>query len=188
MNYSWKLPSLLGYILWKCGFKQWAGNEEIKKFPYILCVPHKPFKTNRPTTYETGVSPAATLSHCGQAMSVRMWKVQLYQTFLNYMRRSCIQFITNEQVKLILFIWEGVDFTLGIRCVPLITGPEQVQVVWSTHVIIVIIQYSYYYWPTEPQLDILNVHGWIINKLLCTFCRRIYNICSILLDNKYVGP
>ena len=43
----------------------------------------------------------------------------VFQTFLNYKQRSCIQFITNEQVKLISFIWEGVDFTLGIRYVPL---------------------------------------------------------------------
>ena len=43
----------------------------------------------------------------------------VFQTFLNYKQRSCIQFITNEQVKLISFICEGVDFTLGIRCVPL---------------------------------------------------------------------
>ena len=41
------------------------------------------------------------------------------QTFLNYKQRSSIQFITNEQVKLISFIWEGVDFTLGICYVPL---------------------------------------------------------------------
>ena len=38
----------------------------------------------------------------------------VFQTFLNYKQCSCIQFITNEQVKLISFIWEVVDFTLGI--------------------------------------------------------------------------
>ena len=43
----------------------------------------------------------------------------VFQTFLNYKQRSCIQFITNEQVKLISFIWEGVDFMLGILYVPL---------------------------------------------------------------------
>ena len=42
-----------------------------------------------------------------------------FQTFLNYKQRSCLQFITNEQVKLISLLWEGVDFTLGIRYVPL---------------------------------------------------------------------
>ena len=45
-----KLPSFLGYILWKYGFKQWADNGEIKKFPNNLCGPHKPFKTNQLTT------------------------------------------------------------------------------------------------------------------------------------------
>ena len=43
----------------------------------------------------------------------------VFQTFKNYKQRSCIQFITNEQVKLISFIWEGVDFMLAIRYVPL---------------------------------------------------------------------
>ena len=43
----------------------------------------------------------------------------VFQRFWNYKQRSCIQFMTNEQVKLIPFIWEGVNFTLGIRCVPL---------------------------------------------------------------------
>ena len=43
----------------------------------------------------------------------------VFQTFWDYKQRSCIQFITNEQVKLISFIWEGVNFTLGIRYVPL---------------------------------------------------------------------
>ena len=69
MKYSRKLPSLLGYIPWKYGFKHWADNGEIKKFPNNLCGPHKPFKTNQLTTYETGDSPAATLSHWGQAGS-----------------------------------------------------------------------------------------------------------------------
>ena len=38
----------------------------------------------------------------------------VFQIFLNYKQCSCIQFITNEQVKLISFIWKGVDFTLGV--------------------------------------------------------------------------
>ena len=119
MKYSRKLPSLLGYILWKYGFKQWANNGEIKKFPNNLCGLHKPFKTNQLTTYETGDSPAATLSHWGQASSRKSPNVEgtVFQTFLNYKQRSCIQFIANEQVKLISLIWEEVDFTLGIRYV-----------------------------------------------------------------------
>ena len=48
----------------------------------------------------------------------------VFQTFLNYKQRSYIQFITNEQVKLISFIREGVDFTLGIRHAPLSPGSE----------------------------------------------------------------
>ena len=32
---------------------------------------YKPFKINRLTTYETGDSPAATLSHCGQVSSCK---------------------------------------------------------------------------------------------------------------------
>ena len=45
------------------------------------------------------------------------------------MQRSCIQFITNKQGKLIPFIREGVDFTLGIRYVPLTSeGPDLTQV------------------------------------------------------------
>ena len=73
---------------------------------------------------ETGVSPAATLSHSGQASSRKVVnsqnvEVMVFQTFLNYKQRSCIQLITKEQVKLISFIWEGVDFTLGIFDVPL---------------------------------------------------------------------
>ena len=55
--------------MWKYGLKQWADNGEIKKFSKSLCGPHKPFKTNRPTTYETGISPTAALSHWGQASS-----------------------------------------------------------------------------------------------------------------------
>ena len=43
----------------------------------------------------------------------------VFQTFWNYKQRSCIQFITNEQVKLISFIWEGVEFSVGICYVPL---------------------------------------------------------------------
>ena len=39
----------------------------------------------------------------------------VFQIFWNYKQRSCIQFIT----KLISFIWEGVDFTLGICYLPL---------------------------------------------------------------------
>ena len=31
----------------------------------------------------------------------------VFQTFLNYKQRSCIRLITNEQVKLISFMWEG---------------------------------------------------------------------------------
>ena len=69
MKYSQKLPSLLGYILWKYGFKQWADNGEIKKFPNSR--PHKPFKTNQLITYETGDSPAATLSYWGQVSSCK---------------------------------------------------------------------------------------------------------------------
>ena len=64
------IMNLRGYILWKYGLKQWADNGEIKKFPnYNLCRPHKPFKTNQLTTYETGDSPEATLSHWGQPSS-----------------------------------------------------------------------------------------------------------------------
>ena len=40
--------------------------------------------------------------------------LQNWGTFLTYKQRSCIQFITNEQVKLISFILEGVDYTLGM--------------------------------------------------------------------------
>ena len=58
-----------GYILWKYGFKQWADNGEIKKFPNNLCGPHKPFKTNQLTSYESGDSPSRHLSHWGQASS-----------------------------------------------------------------------------------------------------------------------
>ena len=43
----------------------------------------------------------------------------VFQTFWNGKQRSCIQFNTNEQLKLISFICEGVDFTLGIRYVSL---------------------------------------------------------------------
>ena len=51
IKYSWKLASLLGYILWKYGLKQWANNGEIKKFPNSLIMraaqtfQNKPFKT-----------------------------------------------------------------------------------------------------------------------------------------------
>ena len=69
MTYPPKLPSLIGYILWKYGFKQWADNGEIKKFPNYLCGPHKPFKTKQLTTYETKDSLAATLFHWGQTSS-----------------------------------------------------------------------------------------------------------------------
>ena len=37
----------------------------------------------------------------------------VFQTFWNYKQRSCIQFIINEQVKLISFIWEGGRFHAG---------------------------------------------------------------------------
>ena len=96
-------------------------NGEIKKFPNNLCGPHKPFKTNQLTTYETGDSPAAIGVIGVKQVHVNSPNVEgtVFQTFLNYKQRSCIQFITNEQVKLISFIWEGVDFTLGIRYAPL---------------------------------------------------------------------
>ena len=59
--------------------------------------------------YETGVSPTATLSHWDSPNV----EGTVFQTFWNHKQRSCIQFITNEQVKLISFLWDGVDFTLG---------------------------------------------------------------------------
>ena len=43
----------------------------------------------------------------------------VFQIFSNYKQHYCIQFITNEQVKLISFIREGVNFTLGILDIPL---------------------------------------------------------------------
>ena len=62
MKYSRKLASLLGYILWKYGFKQWADNGEIEKFPNSLFAPNKPFKTSQLTTWEAlwnwGIPPA----------------------------------------------------------------------------------------------------------------------------------
>ena len=60
--------------------------------------PHKPFKTNQLTTYETGDSPAATLSSRKHVNSPNV-EGTVFQTFLNYKQRSCIQFITKEQVK-----------------------------------------------------------------------------------------
>ena len=44
----------------------------------------------------------------------------VFQTFLTYKQRSYKYSICHQrpmQVKLISFIWEGVDFTLGICCV-----------------------------------------------------------------------
>ena len=76
---------------------------------------------NKPTDHlQNRVSPTSTLYHWGQATS-RFTNVEgtVFQTFLNYKQRSCIQFITNEQVKLISFISEGGDITLGIPYVPL---------------------------------------------------------------------
>ena len=65
----------------------------IKKFPNNLCRSRKPFKTNQLTTYKTGDSPAAKLSHWGQASS-RKPNVEdtVFQTFLNYKRRSFIHY------------------------------------------------------------------------------------------------
>ena len=53
----------------------------------------------------------------------------VFQTFYNYKQRSCIKSITNEQVKLISFIWEGVDFTLLILDVPLAISVRNVKLV-----------------------------------------------------------
>ena len=99
---------------------------EIKKFPNNVCGPHKPFKPNQLTTYETGDSPVATLSYWGQASSRKQSECGRHglSNILNYIYKQVL-FITNEQVKLISFIWEGVDFTLGIRYVPL--RPNKIQ-------------------------------------------------------------
>ena len=60
----------------------------------------------------------------------------VFQTFLNYNQCSCIQFITKEQVKLISFIWEGVDFTLGIRYIPLMSYAMTSSRSFLTHLIL----------------------------------------------------
>ena len=76
----------------------------------------------REIPYKTGDSPAALHYPIGvRRVHVNSPNVEgtVFQIFWNYKQRSCIQFITNEQVKLIFFIWEGLDFTLGIRYVPL---------------------------------------------------------------------
>ena len=86
-----------------------------------LCGRDKPFKTNQLTTYETGDSPAATPSHWGQASSRKQSEcgrdgfsnsLKLQTTFLYsiYHQRAG---------KTNLFHIRGVDFTLGIRYVPL---------------------------------------------------------------------
>ena len=74
----------------------------------------------REKQYETGDFPAATLTIGVKRVHVNSPNVEgmVFQTFWNY-KHSCIQFITNEKVKLISFIWGVVDFTLGIRYVPL---------------------------------------------------------------------
>ena len=68
------------------------------KFPNSLCGPHKPF--------ETGVSPTAKLSHWGQATSRKQpecGRHGLSNILKLYEQRSCIQSITNDQVKLISY-------------------------------------------------------------------------------------
>ena len=65
----------------------------------------------------------------------------VFQIFWSYKESSCIQFITNEQVKLISFILEGVDFTLGILDVPLNIGliqEDKKQISWPfSHIVII---------------------------------------------------
>ena len=52
--------------------------EKTRKFQIIYAGQPKPFKTNQLTTYETGVSPAATLSHWGQASSRKQSKCGMH--------------------------------------------------------------------------------------------------------------
>ena len=81
---------------------------------------------NKPTDYrrylltKLGSPPTSTLSHWGQASFHKQSECGRHglPNVLTLQQRSCIQFITNEQVKLTLYM-SGVDFTLGIRYVPL---------------------------------------------------------------------
>ena len=71
----------------------------------------------------------------------------VFQTFWNYKQRSCIQFITNEQVELTSFKWEGVDFTLGIHYVPLSLGSIWKSELWTSTEYLV----SRYTWKPGPD-------------------------------------
>ena len=48
-----------------------------------------------------------------------MWKARSFKHSETTSNVLVFNLCTNEQVKLISFIWEGVDFTLGIRYAPL---------------------------------------------------------------------
>ena len=105
ITWSGKLPSLLGYILWKYGFTPWAGNGENRKVSNSLCGPYKPLSTFH-NWHRKGHWPNDEQTYNQSALS----KIRSFQH--SKPTSSFLYSIYHQRAgKTSLFHMRGVDFT-----------------------------------------------------------------------------